>query len=74
MCGHITYSPTPRKGQVEDGAVALMSFLSSKFPESQSPGDSFAIMTGAREEGASAVPGAGGELESDRGLYVYPEA
>lgn len=40
--------------------MALMSFLSSKFPESQSPGDSFAVMTGAREEGASAVPGSGG--------------
>lgn len=66
--------PPPRKGQVEDGAVALMSFLSSKFPESQPPGDSFAVMRGAREEGASAVPGSGGQLESDRGLCVYPES
>lgn len=42
--------------------MALMSFLSSKFPESQPPGDSFAVMRGAREEGDSAVPGSGGNL------------
>lgn len=58
MYGHVTPFPN---GRAEDGAVALMPFLTSRrFLELPSPVDVL-LMTGARE-GASVVPGSRGNL------------